>query len=87
MLSGIFLPAPAPALADASNRTNTSKIKLAITESSLGRVPTLALYEKTAISADFLHVAYPVVRGGQWTVCLDGVDGPRIRCSVPTAGT
>lgn len=68
---------PAAAQLVETNSLRTHAITLRTKESSLGKVPNLADLKRMTNSPDFMHVAYPVMRGGKWVVNLDGIDGPK----------
>ena len=69
-LVGLLNAAPPP---------NTGKIRLITKETSLGKVPLMADLKQLALSTDNLHVAFPVMREGQWTVWRDGVERGQYR--------
>ena len=58
-------------------QTNAGNISLVTKEISLGKVPVMANLEAMVISPDKRHVAYPVMRGGKWTLFHDGKEGPK----------
>jgi len=78
-------------LLNAAPQSNTGNVRLITKETSLGKVPLMAVMKEFLVSPDCRHIAFPVRRGGKWTVCLDGVEGEKYdrakhSSSVPTAG-